>query len=88
MLQAECLESRGVDQVATRRRQVIQPRAGRGVLAHVEGGGVFSRGGAGGGDQRIEQRGFAHAALTQQQVGAAGQVRPAGPGGICYAYAV
>ena len=68
VLQAECLESRRIDQVAARIGQVVQPRAGGGVLAHVQRGRVFARGRGGVRHQRVEQRGLAHAALSQQQM--------------------
>ena len=51
----------------------VQPCVGGGVLAGIQRGRYFAGGGLRVGQQRVDQRGFAHAGLSDQHAGVAGQ---------------
>ena len=74
MMQTEQLNAGTIDEVAVG-IQVIQPRVGGGVFAGVEHSGYLARGCLCGRDERVDEGGFAHAGLPDQNAGVALQIR-------------
>ena len=73
MMQAEQLYAGAVDEVAGG-VQVIQLGVGGGVLAGIEHGGDFARGGERIGNEGVDEGGFTHAGLSDEYAGVALQV--------------
>ena len=70
MMQAEHLYAGAVNQIAFG-IEMIQTRMRGGVLAGIEHGGNFARGGFCFGQQAVDERGLAHAGLPDQYAGVA-----------------
>ena len=73
MMQAKFLQTWAVNQLSVF-IQIIQLRVGGGVLARIQRGGDGLGAGDGFAEQRVGERGFAHAALPEQDVGFAAQL--------------
>ena len=75
VVQAEGLHAGAVDQAAGL-VYPVQPRVSGGVLAGIQHCGDFAGDGVRVGQQRVDQRGFAHAGLADQHAGVAGKKWP------------